>query len=96
MGVEEEMIHLVVENPTEVGVGVVNSQVEVMRLVEEEEEEGSQNLVREHQGLKTYLSSFLFYLMQKNFRPKGYLVPKHTLKTRRKLYVSPKCSSQDF
>jgi hypothetical protein len=39
---------------------------------------------------------FLFYLIKKNFRPKGYLVPKHSLKTRRKLYVSPKCSSQDF
>lgn len=89
-------MHLVVESPTEVGAGAVNSQVGVMRLVKEEEEEGSQNLVREHQGLKTYLSSFLFYLMQKNFRPKGYLVPKHTLKTRRKLYVSPRCSSQDF
>lgn len=46
----EEMMHLVVENPTEVGVGVVNSEVGVIRLVEEE---GSQNLVREHQGLKT-------------------------------------------
>jgi hypothetical protein len=48
--VVEEMMHLVVENPTEVGVGVVNSEVGVIRLVEEE---GSQNLVREHQGLKT-------------------------------------------
>jgi hypothetical protein len=76
--VEEEIMYLVVEYPIEVGVQMLNSQV-VVTLVEEG---GSQNLAREHQGLKTF---FFFSLSHEELPAKRLFSV-----TRRKLHESPR------